>query len=78
MSDDAKFLNHMRTELQKTKADIERLTHELEAAKTYMAATRDCVEKERMEDRIGTLMMHYNWAKESHDWYTDEIAKMEI
>ena len=77
MSDDARFLNYMRTELQKAKTEMEQFTIELEAARTYQAATRDCVEKERMEDRIGILMVHYNWAKEARDWYTDEIAKME-
>jgi len=77
MSDDATFLNYMRTELQKTKTEMERLTNELDAAKTYQAATKDCTEKDRMEDRIGTLTMHYNSAKDSHDWYTAEITKME-
>ena len=72
---DELYMTHLRTQRDKTKAELGRLAKEIETATIYFNNVIDIMEKARMESRIWSLTQHYNDATEQYEWYCSEIGK---
>lgn len=72
---DELYMTHLRTQRDKTKAELVRLAKEIETATIYFNNVIDIMEKARMESRIWLLTEDYNSVKEQYEWYFSEIEK---